>query len=153
MNRWPVKDLAAQRDEYAPGMSTQMQRVLSILTGLREKSGESQTDLADALGVRQPTVSSWERQKHAPPLFQLVEWAERYNHNIHVIPSVDAKQGRLQDLLVCAAALDDDQLSDLLVLARLVGVVREDVRRAAVELVKSVTSSDASAATKSSKAS
>lgn len=112
--------------------------IVKTLVSLRRASGESQTDLAEALGVSQPTVSAWERGKNLPPFWQMVEWAERYGLIVEVHPRGETRDGRLAKLLAVAANLPDTQLEDLVTIANNLDDCPDDVRMAAVQLVSRI---------------
>jgi transcriptional regulator with XRE-family HTH domain len=113
--------------------------IVKTLVGLRRAAGESQTDLADALGVSQPTVSAWERGKNLPPFWQMVEWADRYGVGIEAQPRGETRNGRLAKLLSVAATLPDAELDDLVAIGENLSACPVDVRMAAVQLVSRVT--------------
>ena len=49
------------------------QQVATNIRSNRQRLGLSQIDLADELGVTQPSVSSWERGKQMPDMKNLVQ--------------------------------------------------------------------------------
>jgi transcriptional regulator with XRE-family HTH domain len=49
------------------------QQVATHIRSNRQRLGLSQIDLADELGVTQPSVSSWERGKQMPDMKNLVQ--------------------------------------------------------------------------------
>jgi DNA-binding XRE family transcriptional regulator len=48
--------------------------MINSLRLARESSGQSQTQVADKIGVTWTTLSTWERFVHTPSLFHLLAW-------------------------------------------------------------------------------
>lgn len=63
---------------------------------LRERAGISQKELALTLGVSQPTVSEWEKQKKDPSGERLAKLAEFFGVSEKVIKALDPRPAELE---------------------------------------------------------
>ena len=69
------------------------------LFNARKKSGLSQEDVAEKLGVSRQTVSKWETDETLPDIRQAKRMALLYNLSLDELISFDAEVKQLQDVL------------------------------------------------------
>lgn len=75
----------------ARGMAPAPKTPGEVLRLARERSGRSQQEVADALGVSQPTVHSWESDEKRPRADRLAEVAAAYGVDVRrIIPEAAA---------------------------------------------------------------
>lgn len=117
--------------------------LLNVLVKLRLESGDSQLVIAEHLDIHQTTVSSIERGRTKMTIPIALAWAERYGHEITLLPTDENRADQTRNLLSAANELTNDQLAAFARLAAgfaqvsgpMQDVIMELVSRAAEERV------------------
>ena len=98
------------------------------IRGLREDAGDSQGDLADALGLSRTSVVNVEAGRQRPPLATLYRIAKRYHTDVPSLlpPLSDVDETEVEARLIEAAVGSEGRARD--VLSSFVREVKTDYR-------------------------
>lgn len=119
---------------FATRLSMTNSDLTELLRKLRESNGETQKELADALGVRQSAVANWENNHNGARVPHLVDALARYGHELVVLPTEGRRRAATSSLVRILSALDDDEVESLLAVASGWGSIPAPIRSALVTM-------------------
>ena len=69
------------------------------LSGARKKSGLSQEEVAEKLGVSRQTVSKWEQDEPVPDIYQSKKLASAYGMTLDELTDFDFELSNIQEII------------------------------------------------------